>query len=245
MAKKAKAGDDAAEKKSPKKKIIIGVVALAAGWKLGFIPIAQPKEDAGAVGTTTTTAVVEGDTVEVGDEAIVVNLADTDVAHYARVAVALVLNEHPSEASDDEHAAAEADAHAETPATEAPHIETPATDAGVAETTPTDAAHVETASTEAAHVETASTEAAAHKGAAVGKVASGGGGAEVDPIAAVEGRFPAVQNLVIVELRTWTYAQLLAPDALQVLQARLTEQVQEIYEHDEVVRVVFTQFVVQ
>jgi flagellar basal body-associated protein FliL len=228
MAKKAKAGDDAAEKKSPKKKIIIAVVALAAGWKLGVIPIAQPKDDAGAVGTTTTTAVVEGDTVEVGDEAIVVNLADTDVAHYARVAVALVLNEHPSEGSDDEHAA-----EAETPTTAA-HVETPATQTAVAETPVTEA-----------HVETPVTEAPAHKGAAAGKVASGGGGAEADPVEAVEGRFPAVQNLVIVELRTWTYAQLLAPDALQVLQARLTEQVQEIYEHDEVVRVVFTQFVVQ
>jgi flagellar basal body-associated protein FliL len=241
MAKKAKAADDAAEKKSPKKKIIIGVVVLAAGWKLGFIPIAQPKEDAGAVGTTTTTAVVEGDTVEVGDEAIVVNLADTDVAHYARVAVALVLNEHPSEASEDEHAEGEtpaADAHGDTTTTAAPAAEAPVTEAPVTEV-PVTEAHA----TDAA-VETVATEADAHKGAAAGKATSGGGG-EVDPAAAVEGRFPAVQNLVIVELRQWTYAQLLAPDALQVLQDRLTEQVQEIYEHDEVVRVVFTQFVVQ
>ena len=42
MAKKAKAGgDDAAEKKSPKMKIIIGVVGLAAAWKLGVIPIGR------------------------------------------------------------------------------------------------------------------------------------------------------------------------------------------------------------
>jgi flagellar basal body-associated protein FliL len=237
MAKKAKAGgDDAAEKKSPKMKIIIGVVGLAAAWKLGVIPIGQPKDDAGALGTTTTTAVVEGDTVEVGD-AITVNLADTDVARYARVAVALVLNEHPSEATDEEHAA---EAVVETHVTEATIPEAPHTD-----TTAAGTAETETVETEAVETETVETEAAAHKGAAAGKATSGGGGAEVDPVAAVEGRFPAVQNLVIVELRQWTYAQLTAPDALITLQARLTEQVQEIYPHHEVVRVVFTEFVVQ
>ena len=91
-AKKGKDGaDDAAPaKKSKKKLIIVGVVILAAGWKLGFIPPGGGGEVA-ATGPTTTTLPPEGDLLAV--DPMTVNLADTDVVHYARVGVAAVLRE--------------------------------------------------------------------------------------------------------------------------------------------------------
>jgi flagellar basal body-associated protein FliL len=245
MAKKGKGGDDAeGGKKSPKMKIIVGVVGLAAAWKLGVLPIGQPKEDANALGPTTTTAVVEGAVVPVGDDQVI-NLADdgTGVAHYARVSVALVLNEHPSDPDVEEHAS-EAHATEETHATEAPHVEEVAETAATVAVTETTAAPVTETTAAAADVEHAAEEGA-HKGATQGKASSGGGGAEVDPAEAVADRFGSVQNMVLAELRTWTYAELMAPDAFAEVQERLSEQVQEIYEHDEVVRVVFTQFVIQ
>jgi flagellar basal body-associated protein FliL len=181
MAKKAKAADDdGAKKKSPKKMAIIGVVVLAGAWKMGVLPIGGAKADPNAASTTTTTTeAIPGEVVAIG-EAQTVDLADTDVAHFARFQAALVLNGHIEEP-----------AAAEGPETESPYAD----------------------------------------------------------------RFGAIQALLVETIRSKTYAELRAPDALETLRLTLEPQIEEIYAEEgtdgstepntDVYGIAFTEFVVQ
>jgi flagellar basal body-associated protein FliL len=219
MAKKGK-GKPLAEgeeppKKDNKKKIII-VVGLLAAWKMGFLPIGGSK-DASAV--TTTTAMWPGDSVDVGDP-MVVNLADQDKVAYARVGIALVLpghGENPATAdAAGGHALGDSEHAASTPAVLA--ISLPPVPGGLG----------------------------------AGRVGSpqvltptpDQGGGAVDPMVAMEKKFPRMRAASVEIIRTFTSEELLSEAGTADLKAQLTQTAREIFGEHEVYEVVLPVLVV-
>ncbi len=222
MAKKAK-GKPLAEgeeppKKDNKKKIII-VVALAAAWKMGFLPIGGSK-DAAAV--TTTTAMWPGDAVAIGDP-LVVNLADETTTAYARVGIALVLPGHGVRpGSEDE-------AHALTlPVTTG--IQLDASQTVLAAALPVVPGGFGGGRVGAPQV--------------VMPAPDQGSGA-VDPIVALEKKFPRMRAAATDIVRAHTSEELLAEDGIAELEAELTEAALEIFGSNDIYGVEVTDLVIQ
>lgn len=79
------------------------------------------------------------------------------------------------------------------------------------------------------------------EGAAVGGGGGHGGGGE----AGVEAKFPLLKEAVLFEFSKLTSDQLRAPGGLDAISKLVSERARAIYEHGEVMRVVFTELLVQ